>query len=292
MVATKNSIIEIEHKISKGKLFIWRKSNTRSKEWDNFLHVFEKDGDESSQLPFIKCIKCNSIINYNSKHGNKRMIDHNLKCKPRSLITQFTTNHHVVISAGDKNLLHEKIAHFVADTLSPFKIVENKSFISMMEYSYRLGSKHSDQPISKNLPTRKQIKNIIFSEYEKMVESSKETLNRIPAEHITCSVDIWTDNSLLNSYMDFSFVYFEEFNLKYRQYKMIHFPQRHTSVNIYETVDNVLGEIFTDTYNIRIISDSAANMTAGLNNYKHFRCAAHRLNTIISNGMHIFLYKL
>ena len=130
-----------------------------------------------------------------------------------------------------------------------------------------------------------------------MISESKELLSAISLDHITCSLDIWTDNSLMNSYIDFSFVFIDPSNLKmkYYQYKMDHFPYSHTAANINEHVWAVCTEIFESVSNLRVISDSASYMVVGLKGFKHFRCAAHRLNTIVSEGIfisHIFLKKI
>lgn len=274
--------------LEEGKIFAWRKKSVRSKEWDTFEHIFEIKDKESSQMPFIRCTTCHAVMTYCSKQGNKKLIDHNGKCNQARPVTLMQySNSNANITAEEQSLFNLKCSNFVADSLSPFMIVENQSLQELLDYTFKLGYKYGDRNVQHVMPTRKQVKNMIFNEYDKMLSEAKTFLSAIPLDEITCSLDIWTDNSLMNSYIDFSFVFIDASTLrmKYYQYKMDHFPHSHTALNIKEHVWLTCSEIFDSVSNLRVISDSASNMVAGLRDFQHFRCSAHRLNTIISEGI-------
>ena len=107
-------------------------------------------------------------------------------------------------------------------------------------------------------------------------------LSNLESKNLSLSVDIWSDKFNLNSFVDFNVIYIEDFIIKSFQFDMKHFPVAHTALNIENTISQ-----FANSFNIeplRVISDSASNMVSGLKKFEHYRCAAHRLNTIISNG--------
>lgn len=66
-------------------------------------------------------------------------------------------------------MLFSNIASFVAESLSAFMIVENKSFINLLESVFEMGQKMPNHNVNlvKALPTRKQVKEFIMKEQEK-----------------------------------------------------------------------------------------------------------------------------
>lgn len=191
-------------------------------------------------------------------------------------------------------MMKEFISYFVADSLSAFMIVENESFIKLLEFVFNLGQKmpHQNLDFKKSLPSRKQTKDFIIKEQQ---IKEKELLNKIKTtnpSHITTTCDIWTDKSKVNSFMDISVTLLENFKLQTYQYKLTYFPCAHTGENIENLFKDYATSIGTEPSKLRIISDSASNMLKGLRKFNNFRCAAHRMNTVVSEGNFdsIFIY--
>ena len=192
----------------------------------------------------------------------------------------------ITFSVYEKKLT-EKVAFFVGDSLSAFMIVENPSFINLLEYVFKLGQRNNSESIDfkNSVPSRKKVKQFIINEQKTNEARILKLLIETSKKHLTVSCDIWTDKSKINSYMDISIFILRDFTIQTFQYKLTYFPVRHTGDNISNLFSEFASSICcTNKKELRIISDSASNMLAGLRDFDNFRCAAHRLNTVISDG--------
>ena len=231
------NIDDVKKGLNNGTLHSWKKSSTRSKEWDSFQSIFTKDGDETSQIDFIVCMVCNKPFRYKSTNGNGQLINHNkfhfnhekqVKMTNLFMCTPTVAN----LSVSDQQIFNGKIANFVAGTISPFSITESSSFKEMINFAFDLGKKFNTPHSRLNIISKKSVKKVILDEYERLYLKMDTTIIMTNQNNISLTIDIWTDNAKLNSYIDISVLFVRDFSLQNFQYEMIYFPMKHTSENI------------------------------------------------------------
>ena len=285
---------EVEELLASGTLFAWKKSSVRSTIWNHWVHVFAKDQDEASFLDFVQCNKCKKVFSHSIKTGNAQIIDHNASHardeKELSLSGFVQTEHERPISNSDLAALKGQLCNFVASTFSPFSIVEEENFRLLLQNVFNLGKKYNKPNFKLNMIGRKSLKQSLMKSAESLKQKMKSKALTIKQQNLTLSTDIWSDKSKLNSFIDVSVIFVEGSSLKNFQYKMEMFSVAHTGENISNFFIDIADELNIEPRNLRIISDSAANMLCGLKLFNNFRCAAHRLHTVISDGIILLNY--
>lgn len=282
---------KVEELLAQGILFKWKKSTVRSPAWDNWLHIFKINGKETreSLVNFVQCQLCSKVFPHNSRTGNQLILDHN---KTHTLDESQIPMDAFVTSKDSKDIcesdmleLKTMLCHLVAASYSPFTLVEMNELRHLLDFVFNLGKQYYRGCYKLAYPSRRSAKTTILSMANSLRKSMADKIKVTKQQHVSFSADIWSDNSQMNSYMDVSAMLVDnEFKLRSFQLRMDHFPVSHTAENIKQYFLTLANELECNSSSMRIVSDSAANMLAGLRGFENFRCAAHRLHTILSDG--------
>lgn len=181
------------------------------------------------------------------------------------------------INSSKAKIVHFKIAEMIAVDGQPISIVEDLGFNRLMKEC--LPNYH--------LPSRKYfaeniIPNIHSSLMEKVTSITKE------AENISCTTDIWTNNSNTSFISLTGHCMNEKFDHTCVILRVKPFPGTHTAENIADAIRDSIDEFAIPKYKIHlIVRDNGANVVKGINETGHLAlpCFLHTLQLVIHDAI-------
>lgn len=214
--------------------------------WKFFSRI--KDNDNSK----VRCDICKKEFAYHGTTSNMR--DHlsrvhkdQYKRPTGSGSTQLSLHCVRKCSEARTAVIHQLLLDLVVLDIRPLSIVEGqgmKRLLSYLEPGYT--------PLS-----RKHLSKLLFKKYDVKLPLLKETLTS--ATGIAVTSDIWTSNSM-ESYMSITTHYISsKWEMESNILKTLHFPERHTGVNISDSIIEVVHSFNIDSKIVGVVHDTCAN---------------------------------
>jgi hypothetical protein len=290
------SVEEIKRKIREGIYSTAAKDSTKNELWKHFVGITTLADGEVVKIPYVSCIKCSSVLTYNSKTGGTSHLRRHVDCcqtKSSSLssgpgITNFFKPMGVPLSV--KSHITEKCAEFVCKDIRPFEAVAGVGFVALAQSLIDVGVKYGRVSARDVLPHPTTVSRRVSEVVEKLkndnVRPQIESCVKKWGGAVT--TDMWTETYTQSSYITVTLHYMtENWTLLERVLATREFdPQsRHTGANIREAVLNILAEFTIPTEKLVFVTDRGANVLAALKEYEHLSCCDHIMNTILS---HVF----
>jgi len=226
----------------------------------------------------LKCKKCEKT--FSDKSGSKALKYH--------FETHLISNNTQQISEFFKKSLEEKtfedyLIDFIADGKHSFRIVEEKSFIAMIN------------SLNKNakIPTRQTIKTKISKKVSKKEIEIENELNK-SVSRVSLTTDIWSSISN-DTYMSLTAHFIDE-KMKIQNilldFSLI--PHPHSGDEIAEKIKLTLNKFKIEDKIMAVTSDNATNNVNAMLNFTfpHFRCFAHIMHLSVTNGLKNFKNEL
>ncbi|XP_003738433.1 uncharacterized protein LOC100897908 [Galendromus occidentalis] len=164
----------------------------------------------------------------------------------------------------------------ICEDLLPFSFVEGSG-------AKRFFVRRGIVPTLSDLPVRSTISRGALNDvYNTLKEIVMEKLPKDSAFHV--STDTWTDRYRQLPYIAIVVHYLtENFELMCVPLKTDFFPGPHTGPAISEEIRATLKDFnLNGSFMFAAVSDSASNMTRGLKEFIHIRCADHRMHRALT----------
>jgi uncharacterized protein involved in tolerance to divalent cations len=287
------SVDDIRRKIREGIYTTATMDSARNELWKFFVGVSATVDGEVTKIPYVSCIRCNTVLTYNSKTGGtshlRRHVDGcGSKTGSSSCpgIGSFFKSSGVPASV--KSDITEKCADFACKDIRPFETVSGVGFIALAQSLINIGVKHGQVSASDVLPHPTTVSRRVHDVAEKLKKDvvQPEIEACIKKWGGASTTDMWTESYTQSSYITVTVHYVtENWNLVERVLATREFdPEaRHTGVNIRKAVLEILTEFTIPPEKLVFVTDRGANVLAALKEYKHLSCCDHIINTILSH---------
>lgn len=195
----------------------------------------------------------------------------------RSQQQQISNFLHKPVAAYKRQAIDQQVIRMIVKEYYPFSIVEDKEFkklINMLNPGY-------------SLPSRKTLSvSLLPILYNKIYNEVKLDIE-VNAHYVSLTTDAWT--SLKNeNYMAVT-VHFIDMSCQLKSYVLqcTKFPERHTSENIKNCLQNTIKNRGLKNKVAACTTDNAANITEAIRlcNWRHISCFSHSLNLVIQSSL-------
>ena len=138
------------------------------------------------------------------------------------------------------------------------------------------------------VPDRKTIRRKIDRIYAQMVELKKREMKNV--KHLALTFDLWKDSYNNTSYLGVTGHHIKDWNLNSLLLSCSIQTERHTSVNICKSLDEILSFWEIDKSKITAcVTDNGANVKKAVTDWigssKHLPCFAHTLNLVVKDAI-------
>ena len=286
------SIEDIKKKIRENLLKTEPKDVSRNVLWQHFLAITNEVDGEKVIIPFVACIKCSSVLSYDSSKGStlhlRRHVD---SCTKSSSASSPSVSNYFKLTGipkAAKESVTAKCVDFVCKDIRPFAVVSGEGFLQLAQALINVGVKYGQVRASDVLPHRTMI-----SRHTDELAAQLKADVVIPEIEACVNVwggamttDMWTDAYTQTSYITVTCHYISHsWQLVDRVLETSEFDSelRHTGVNIKHTLDKILASFNVDAKRVTFVSDRGSNMLSALKEYDaHVSCCDHMLNTVLS----------
>ncbi|CAI2197258.1 670_t:CDS:1, partial [Funneliformis geosporum] len=198
------------------------------------------------------CKRCNFM--FSNKSGNssieRHLKRHNIivpKVKKQSILNFKCTN---PWPEKEKLERDQIVVIWVISDQQPFRVVENKNFIKMINtFDPRY-----------TIPNRHQIKAMVIQEFNKRCSNIGYDLRKIP-EKVAFTADMWTSTLSSEAYLGLTIHYIDQnWVLQRFLLNIIPFKIRHSGINIASSISNILGEFNLISKAIALTTDNESAM--------------------------------
>ncbi|CAG8458855.1 16676_t:CDS:2 [Cetraspora pellucida] len=178
------------------------------------------------------------------------------------------------------------VVRWIICDLQSFNVVEGeewRAMISKFDPRYQF-------------PSRNMIRDYVTELFQKKKSEVKLALHKI-SNKVAFTSDLWTASNGM-SFLSLTIHYVDSFwKLKHFLLDIIPIKERHTGVNIANTIMDVLDEYSISEKTLALTTDNASSMILcativaeelqNFNNFEfsHYRCAAHILNLAVGSGL-------
>lgn len=195
----------------------------------------------------------------------------------RSQQQQISNFLHKPVAAYKRQAIDQQVIRMIVKEYYPFSIVEDKEFkklINMLNPGY-------------SLPSRKTLSvSLLPVLYNKIYDEVKLDIE-VNIHYVSLTTDAWT--SLKNeSYMAVT-VHFIDMSCQLKSYVLqcTKFPERHTSENIKNSLQNTIKNWGLKNKVAACTTDNAANIAEAIRlcNWRHISCFSHSLNLVVQSSL-------
>jgi hypothetical protein len=236
------SVEDIRRKIRKGIYTTVAKDSARNELWKFFVCVASTVDGEVTKIPYVSCIRCNTVLTYNSKtDGTSHLRRHVDCCQSKSGssscpgIGSFFKS--IGVEASVKSGITEKCAEFACKDIRPFETVSGVGFIALAQSLINIEVKYVQVSASDVLPHPTTVSRRVNDVAEKLKKDvvQPEIEACIKKWGGASTTDMWNETYTQSSYITVTMHYItENWNLVERVLATREFDpeSRHTGVNI------------------------------------------------------------
>lgn len=282
---------DVKRKIRDNVLKTEPKDATKNPLWQNFVAIYEEvDDNKKVNVPFVACVKCSSVLSYDSgKGGTSHLRRHADVCSKSSPASPSVSNYFKPASLpkATKELITEKCVQFACKDIRPFAVVGGEGFVQLAQALINVGVKYG-QVQAQDVPPHRTT---ISRHTDEMAAKLKADIVKPDIERCVnvwggaITTDMWTDIYTQTSYISVTCHYITPtWDLICRILETAEFDAdlRHTGANIKQTLEHILSSFAVDVKRVTFVSDRGSNMLLALKEFDHLSCCDHMLNTVLS----------
>ncbi|KAJ6639493.1 putative AC transposase, partial [Pseudolycoriella hygida] len=136
-----------------------------------------------------------------------------------------------------------------------------------------------------DMPCRVSIARSLNEIYEGCKSYVKERIKTDCPDHASLTFDLWSDKHRRRSYITFTLHFIDNrFRMINLTLATIHFPERHTGINIHAEIEKILFEFGLDKKKLYMVTDAGSNcrLACKLGNFENLLCVGHGLHNLIT----------
>ncbi|KAJ6635062.1 putative AC transposase, partial [Pseudolycoriella hygida] len=136
-----------------------------------------------------------------------------------------------------------------------------------------------------DMPCRVSIARSLNEIYEDCKSYVKERIKTDCPDHASLTFDLWSDKHRRRSYITFTLHFIDNrFRMINLTLATIHFPERHTGINIHAEIEKILFEFGLDKKKLYMVTDAGSNcrLACKLGNFENLLCVGHGLHNLIT----------
>jgi hypothetical protein len=181
-----------------------------------------------------------------------------------------------------------ELKYIVAGSHS-FHSLENDGILELVQVGIDIGANVGSLNVKDIFYGRQTICHEALTKFDAYTQHIRSLLEEPIKQHcVAASADIWTDDMMKRSYLDFT-VFFvnEKHELKHTLLRCKHFDQQKTGVNIWNEIEEIFQSFNLSFGDTSITTDQGANMIKALRSTDETRypCLAHRTNTVLETAL-------
>jgi hypothetical protein len=237
---------EIKRKLRQ-HLYCTEAKDSKNALWQYFRSIYEISGNDKRYLPYVSCVKCDSVLSYDSaKGGTSHLRRHADGCSAVSAssgttsVTSFFKTSSVPTAA--KTHITERCVDFVCKDIRPFTVVEGEGFLELAQALINVGVRYGQVNSRDILPHRTTVSNNVAKRAAELRESVvvpdiQKNLNKWGGGVTT---DMWTDSQTQTPFITVTVHYItDEWVLVERTVATSEFSSdlKHTGANIKQEFD-------------------------------------------------------
>ncbi|KAJ6636119.1 putative AC transposase, partial [Pseudolycoriella hygida] len=162
--------------------------------------------------------------------------------------------------------------------LFPFNLVSGEGLTDfVMKYNIIVSPE--------DMPCRVSIARSLNEIYEDCKSYVKERIKTDCPDHASLTFDLWSDKHRRRSYITFTLHFIDNrFRMINLTLATIHFPERHTGINIHAEIEKILFEFGLDKKKLYMVTDAGSNcrLACKLGNFENLLCVGHGLHNLIT----------
>ncbi|KAJ6648124.1 putative AC transposase, partial [Pseudolycoriella hygida] len=226
---------------------------------------------------YAKSVSTGNLASHLQSHG---ITQHKpLNETMRTLDTFFNTNRRVGGTATKKKFaLIRDLVLLCCKDLFPFNLVSGKGLTDfVMKYNIIVSPE--------DMPCRISIARSLNEIYEDCKSYVKERIKTDCPDHASLTFDLWSDKHRRRSYITFTLHFIDNrFRMINLTLATIHFPERHTGINIHAEIEKILFEFGLDKKKLYMVTDAGSNcrLACKLGNFENLLCVGHGLHNLIT----------
>ncbi|KAJ6639296.1 putative AC transposase, partial [Pseudolycoriella hygida] len=226
---------------------------------------------------YAKSVSTGNLASHLQSHG---ITQHKpLNETMRTLDTFFNTNRRVGGTATKKKFaLIRDLVLLCCKDLFPFNLVSGEGLTDfVMKYNIIVSPE--------DMPCRVSIARSLNEIYEDCKSYVKERIKTDCPDHASLTFDLWSDKHRRRSYITFTLHFIDNrFRMINLTLATIHFPERHTGINIHAEIEKILFEFGLDKKKLYMVTDAGSNcrLACKLGNFENLLCVGHGLHNLIT----------
>ena len=206
----------------------------------------------------------------------------------QTLIPRFAYNK-TQLSEQLQTQLKDAELKFVAAGSHSFNALENDGILDLVRTAINIGAQAGKVNVRDIFYGRKTIRNEAIIKFNEFSTNIRQILDEPIKNHcVAATCDMWTDDLIKRSYLDFSLFWADE------EYKLYHCLLRckyfsedsKTGLNIWQEIKAIFESFNLSFGDTPIVTDQGSNMVAAFNITEEARipCMAHRCNTTLETA--------
>ncbi|CAF4200788.1 unnamed protein product [Rotaria sordida] len=261
---------------------------------------------------WIACNYCHTAYRTHSKKdsngkrknfGLNSMHDHLKQCKLKSKANEINNQNDKTSGffiqpkfAYNKKVLPDKYKlklkdaelKFVVAGSHSFNSLENDGLLQLFQTGIDIGANLGLLDVKDIFYGRQTIREEAVSKFDQYTDQIRSLLEEPIKQHcIAATADLWTDDLMKRSYLDFTVFYVNNiYELKHTLLRCKHFDEQKTGINIWHEIEQIFQSFNLSFGDTPITTDQGANMIKALKvtDEARFPCLAHRTNTVLETA--------
>ncbi|KAL0179893.1 hypothetical protein M9458_025335, partial [Cirrhinus mrigala] len=194
---------DVQKKIKMGELTL-SKFGGKSEVWKHFQQVV---GSDNICVGFVKCIKCGTLLAYDSKKTGTSTMNRHMKqaCHGRKddsqpSMSSFVTSPSIPLRA--RQALTEKCIEFCCKDIRPFYVLSGHGFQALAQELINVGGTYGRVSAQSILPHHSTVSKACIEKADERREVLAQTLkDALKNGDVAMSTDMWTDDYKKISYI-------------------------------------------------------------------------------------------
>ncbi|KAJ6647691.1 putative AC transposase, partial [Pseudolycoriella hygida] len=252
--------------------------------------------------PFADKYVCNRCFQIELERSptSKLLKDCSIKSYAKSVSTGNLASHLQSHGITQHKPLNETMLLLCCKDLFPFNLVSGEGLTDfVMKYNIIVSPE--------DMPCRVSIARSLNEIYEDCKSYVKERIKTDCPDHASLTFDLWSDKHRRRSYITFTLNFIDNrFRMINLTLATIHFPERHTGINIHAEIEKILFEFGLDKKKLYMVTDagkyvsfaskpfnssvtnytfnsgSNCRLACKLGNFKNLLCVGHGLHNLIT----------
>ncbi|CAF1361809.1 unnamed protein product [Rotaria sp. Silwood1] len=177
---------------------------------------------------------------------------------------------------------------FVVAGSHSFNSLENDGLLQLFQTGIDIGANLGLLDVKDIFYGRQTIREEVVSKFDQYTDQVRSLLEEPIKQHcIAATADLWTDDLMKRSYLDFTVFYVNNiYELKHTLLRCKHFDEQKTGINIWHEIEQIFQSFNLSFGDTPITTDQGANMIKALSvtDEARFPCFAHRTNTVLETA--------